>query len=461
MVSSAPCLENGIIMTNCLTSQKCIEQEIVTTHKIISSGSIVSVTLTKKQNADCTIDFVSLLDASGNSYPSDSEFISVGEDVVRVVIEGGGGGGGGSSIDYTALITAIKNSVQSIDGDTDALAGILLAVDTLESIGTTGNATASQILTAVSSILTQAQATNANTDQLEALLTSLETTLKTESDQTQVGLLDIKSAVDNIPVVLELVDYVAPINVSVNSRSFNIDGLGYDTKLSGTGQLWDDAFPHPPANVFNALDGATSWKVYGNFSSQLGAKYVLRSSLDAAQGTIKVFLGSDVRQVQAAEQEFSFVGDGSFVQVGYIFEPNTQAGQINDFYVDRIDLVQGNAGSCKEFVRIVKNGVTSDYKADGLTPYTVTGVVQRKCPVTFLSGTDSSVQTFSGYKSLSITVTDGQVIIGDTLGNHYLPKSGANGTAIGIEFDGASFANSNTITVTPADSATYIWTGVK
>ena len=128
-------------MTNCLTSPKCIEQEIVTTHNIISSGSIVSVTLTKKQNADCTIDFVSLLDANGNSYPSDSEFVSVGEDVVSVVIEGGGGGGGGSSIDYTALITAIKNSVESIDGDTDALSGILLAVDTLESIGTTGNAT--------------------------------------------------------------------------------------------------------------------------------------------------------------------------------------------------------------------------------------------------------------------------------------------------------------------------------
>ena len=104
-------------------------------------------------------------------------------------------GGGGSSTDYTALITAIKNSVQSIDGDTDALAGILLAVDTLESIGTTGNATTSQILTAVSSILTQAQETNANTDQLEALLTSLSTTLQTESDQTQAGLVDIKEAI--------------------------------------------------------------------------------------------------------------------------------------------------------------------------------------------------------------------------------------------------------------------------
>jgi hypothetical protein len=112
-------------------------------------------------------------------------------------------------------------------------------------------------------------------------------------------------------------------------------------------------------------------------------------------------------------------------------------------------------------VRVIKNGVTSNYKADGVTPYTVAGVVQRKCPVTFLSGTESGVKTFSGYKSLSITVTDGQVIINDALGNHYLPESGANGTAIGIEFDGASFESSNTITVTPADSATYIWTGVK
>jgi hypothetical protein len=373
----------------------------------------------------------------------------------------GGGGGGGSSIDYTALITAIKNSVAGIDADTNALAPILLAVDTLEAIGTTGNATSAQILTAVSSILTQAQATNANTDQLESLLNSLQTTLQTESDQTQDGLVDIKAAIDGMPVVLELVDYIAPFEVPLSSRVLAIEDLVFDQRLSGTGQLWNDAFPRPPSNVFNTLDAATSWKVYGNFSAQLGYKYVLISSIDTPQSTIKVFIGGDVRQVTESQQEFSFVGDGSFVDVGYLFEPNTQAGQINNFSIERRDVVQISPSFCKEFVRIVKNGVASDFRVDGVTPYMVGGVVQRKCPVTFLSGTESGVKTFSGYKSLSITVTDGQVIINDALGNRYLPESGANGTAIGIEFDGASFESSNTITVTPADSATYIWTGVK
>lgn len=340
------------------------------------------------------------------------------------------------------------------------MAGILLAVDTLESIGTTGNATTSQILTAVSSILTQAQATTANTDQLEALLTSLQATLQAESDQTQLGLSDIKNAVDNTPVVLELVDYVAAVTTTQSYSALSIDSVVFDQRLSGAGQLWNDAFPHPPENVFNALDSATSWKWYGNLSTESGKRYRVTVNLDTPQETIKVFFGSEVRVVSSS-QEFFFIGDGSFAEAGLIFEPNTQAGTVIKFFVELSEKVQVSAGSCKEFVRMIKNGVASDYKADGLTPYTVTGVVQRECPVSFFEGTETIERTFTGYKSFSFAVVEGTVIVNDGVLSSYYPKTGGNGSALGKEFNGNTFTQSNTITITPVGAATYTWAGVK
>ena len=372
----------------------------------------------------------------------------------------GGGGGGGSSIDYTALITAIKNSVMSIDGDTDALAGILLAVDTLESIGTTGNATTSQILTAVSSILTQAQATNANTDQLEALLTSLQTTLQTESDQTQAGLSDIKAAVDNIPVVLELVDYVAAVTVPENSVLLTIDQM-VEQKISGTSPLWSTAYPHPPYNAFNALDAASSWKFYGTVSTQAGKTYKVLSSISSPQSTIKLFFGQEIRSLTSSYEQVCFIGTGDFVEVGYLLQPNTINGSFNDFKVELSDFNQMSDASCTDFLRVIKNGVRTDYKADGVTSHTVAGVVRRDCPVSFYDGTENSIRTFTGYKSFSFAVIDGTVIVNDGVLSSYYPKTGGNGSALGDEFNGGTLTQSNTITITPVGAATYTWAGVK
>ena len=54
---------------NCLPASKCTEREFVTTKHIVSNCNVIEVTLTQKQNTDCTTEFVSLLDADGNSYP--------------------------------------------------------------------------------------------------------------------------------------------------------------------------------------------------------------------------------------------------------------------------------------------------------------------------------------------------------------------------------------------------------
>ena len=73
---------------NCLPTSKCTEREFVTTKHIVSNCNVIEVTLTQKQNTDCTTEFVSLLDADGNSYPENSEFVSVNNQISRVVIEG-------------------------------------------------------------------------------------------------------------------------------------------------------------------------------------------------------------------------------------------------------------------------------------------------------------------------------------------------------------------------------------
>ena len=73
---------------NCLPTSKCTEREFDTTKYIVSNCNVIEVTLTQKQNTDCTTEFVSLLDASGNSYPETSEFVSVNNQISRVIIDG-------------------------------------------------------------------------------------------------------------------------------------------------------------------------------------------------------------------------------------------------------------------------------------------------------------------------------------------------------------------------------------
>ena len=73
---------------NCPKPPICAEREFTSVKYIVSNCNIIEVTLTQKQNTDCTTEFVSLLDADGNSYPENSEFVSVNNQISRVIIEG-------------------------------------------------------------------------------------------------------------------------------------------------------------------------------------------------------------------------------------------------------------------------------------------------------------------------------------------------------------------------------------
>jgi hypothetical protein len=378
----------------------------------------------------------------------------------------GGGGGGGSSIDYTSLINAIKNSVQGIDADTNALAPILLAVDTLEAIGTTGNATSAQILTAVSSILTQAQATSANTDQLESLLASLQSTLQSESDQTQVGLAEIKAAIEDMPLdveFLQVVDYVEGGQV-IGTAGVTVIQLSDLAPVSITGA----APPFTPPSGYGATDGATSWKLVGQLQTVAGQRYNLNSSISQASPFIKyIFGGQTIDMVNAAYDDIEVVGDGSLIEVGYLFEPNAPAGNINQFSLTTLPSVSEK--SCTDFLRKIVGGVTTDFAIDGVTPYLKKGVVLSACPfvadipAVFRHGMESGayIKTFEGYKSLSIYVLAGTVDVSDGTTTITYPLQSDNGAVAGVEYGHHSGFNvANKIYVSGLEGSTYTWNGV-
>ena len=139
---------------NCLPTSKCTEREFDTTKYIVSNCNVIEVTLTQKQNTDCTTEFVSLLDASGNSYPETSEFVSVNNQISRVIIDGlstcvADAMGGGSTIPtvqdcdgndavpvydpcaITAINTAKDAIVAAINGRPDYTAQLTSIGDTL------------------------------------------------------------------------------------------------------------------------------------------------------------------------------------------------------------------------------------------------------------------------------------------------------------------------------------------
>lgn len=95
-----------------------------------------------------------------------------------------GSTGGGSSIDYTTLLVAIRDFLNSIDSDTNNLEPILESVDNLETLLNTSNTLSNAIKTAVDSILTNVNQINLNTDGLEASLTAITAVLNTLSTNT-------------------------------------------------------------------------------------------------------------------------------------------------------------------------------------------------------------------------------------------------------------------------------------
>ena len=184
-------------------------------------------------------------------------------------------------------------------------------------------------------------------------------------------------------VVLQLVDYVPEHTIGGSTQRVLRTSDMVDTLLSGSSPLWNDLggdYPHPPYNQFGVLDASTSWKWVGQLQTEAGKHYTVLSSVNWPQSTIKVLFGSEQRDLTSFYETMDFVGDGSLVEVGYLFKVNTTNGGVNDFYVE----TQGGAtivpASCTDFVRKIVDGIVTDYAADGVTPYAVQGEILPHCP---------------------------------------------------------------------------------
>ena len=184
-------------------------------------------------------------------------------------------------------------------------------------------------------------------------------------------------------IVLELVDYVAEHTVGGSTqRVLQTSGMT-DTLLSGSSPLWDDLggrYPHPPYNQFGSLGASTSWKWVGQLQTEVGKHYTVLSSVNRPQSTIKVLFGSEQRPLTSFYETMDFVGDGSLVEVGYLFQAKTTSGNINDFYVETQGGVTIVPSTCTNFVRKIVDGVVTDYAEDGVTPYIVSGTILAHCP---------------------------------------------------------------------------------
>lgn len=200
---------------NCLPTSKCTEREFSTTKYIVSNCNVIEVTLTQKQNADCTTEFVSLLDADGNSYPENSEFVSVNNQISRVVIEGlstcasdamGGGGtiptvqdcDGNNAVpvydqcSITAINTAKDAIVAAINGRPDYTTQLTSIGDTLTAI----KSDTAAINTGVASSLVLLQAIVDKPDptpvDLQPVLDKLDSLIALETTENST-LVDIKN----------------------------------------------------------------------------------------------------------------------------------------------------------------------------------------------------------------------------------------------------------------------------
>lgn len=182
-------------------------------------------------------------------------------------------------------------------------------------------------------------------------------------------------------IVLELVDYVAEHTVGGSTQRVLQTSDMTDTLLSGTSPLWrHDGYQHPPDNQFASLDASTSWKWVGQLQTEVGKHYTVLSSVNWHQSTIKFLFGSEQRPLTSVYETMDFVGDGSLVEVGYLFEANTRNGSVNDFYVETQVGSTIVPSTCTSFVRKIVDGIVSDFESDGVTPYIVSGTILAHCP---------------------------------------------------------------------------------
>ena len=376
---------------NCQPISKCTEREFNTTKYIVSNCNVIEVTLTQKQNTDCTTEFVSLLDADGNSYPENSEFVSVNNQISRVVIEGistcASDAMSGSTIptvqdcdgnnavpvydqcSITAINTAKDAIVAAINGRPDYTTQLTSIGDTLTAM----KSDTAAINTGVASSLVLLQAIVDKPDptpvDLQPVLDKLEELIALETTENST-LVDVKNQLIAANVTLsnaetllthidaDMHDVVAKLQsaldllTSLQTLLTTIDGHIVDVQV---------AIATADANNVSALN---------DIRTELQAINVNTDTLEALITAGNVLLTAIVNNTDGVEGLLTEIRDLPVTDSWFLLYDFVAPSSNNG----------GNVGQCKPFIRRIVDDVVTDTKLDLTTPYTVVGEVRAHCP---------------------------------------------------------------------------------
>ena len=384
---------------NCLPTSKCTEREFDTTKYIVSNCNVIEVTLTQKQNTDCTTEFVSLLDASGNSYPETSEFVSVNNQISRVIIDGlstcvADAMGGGSTIPtvqdcdgndavpvydpcaITAINTAKDAIVAAINGRPDYTAQLTSIGDTLTAI----KSDTAAINTGVASSLVLLQAIVDKPDptpvDLQPVLDRLDALIALETTENST-LVDVKNQLVAANVTLsnaetllthidaDMHDVVAKLQSALDLLTSLQTLL---TTIDGRIAAIQTAITTADANNVSALN---------DIKTELQAINVNTDTLEALITACNVLLTAIVNNTDEVEGLLTEIRDLPVTDSWFLLYDN------ND----------GSIGGCKPFIRRIVDNVVTDTELDLTTPYTVGGEVRTSCPDELQTSVDSGIST--------------------------------------------------------------------
>ena len=373
---------------NCPPQSKCTEREFNTTKYIVSNCNVIEVTLTQKQNTDCTTEFVSLLDADGNSYPENSEFVSVNNQISRVVIEGistcASDAMSGSTIptvqdcdgndavpvydqcSITAINAAKDAIVAAINGRPDYTAQLTSIGDTLTAM----KSDTAAINTGVASSLVLLQAIVDKPDptpvDLQPVLDKLEELIALETTENST-LVDVKNQLIAANVTLsnaetllthidaDMHDVVAKLQSALDLLTSLQTLL---TTIDGRIAAIQTAITTADANNVSALN---------DIRTELQAINVNTDTLEALITAGNVLLTAIVNNTDGVEGLLTEIRDLTV----------TDSWLLLYDYVAGTGSTTGVEGSCTPFLRSVGVG---DFALDGVTPYTVQGDVVTGCP---------------------------------------------------------------------------------
>jgi len=368
---------------NCPPPSKCTEREFNTTKYIVSNCNVIEVTLTQKQNTDCTTEFVSLLDADGNSYPENSEFVSVNNQISRVVIEGI------STCASDAMSGSTIPTVQDCDGndavpvyDQCSITAINAAKDAIVA-AINGRPDYTAQLTSIGDTLTAMKSDTAaiNTGVASSLV--LLQAIVDKPDPTPVDLQPVLDKLDEL-IALETTENSTLVDVKNQLIAANVTLSNAETLLTHIDADMHDVV----AKLQSALDLLTSLQtLLTTIDGRIAAIQTAITTADANNVSALNDIKTELQAINVNTDTLeALITAGNVLLTAIVNNTDGVEGllteirdlPVTDSWFLLYDTV-GSIGSCKPFIRRIVDNVVTDTELDLTTPYTAVGEVRTSC----------------------------------------------------------------------------------